>query len=238
MRKYYTSILQLFRQIRSDYMLTLAYLVPLIVGCIVKFGIPILENTLTSHFQTAYLLTPYYPLFDLFLSMIAPIMFCFSFAMILLEEIDDKVARYYMITPLGKGGYLFSRIGLPAIISLLLTPLILLLFHISPISIGTLLAISLLGTIMGIIVALIIVSLSTNKLEGMAVTKMAAMLTMGILPPFFIKGNVEYLFAVLPSYWLGKCVQNNSLLVFISGLLVGFVWIFLLVKKFNKKVSV
>lgn len=238
MRKYYTSTVQLFRQIKSDYMLTLTYIVPLLVGCVIKFGVPVLENLLTNKFQTEFLLTPYYPLFDLFLSMIAPIMFCFAFAMILLEEIDDKVARYFMITPLGKGGYLFSRIGLPAILSLLLTPLILFLFHISSMSPATLVAVSLLATIIGMIVALMVVSLSSNKLEGMAVTKMASMLTLGILPPFFIKGNTEYLFGILPSYWLGKYVRSGNALVFISGLVVSGLWIFLLIKKFDKKVSV
>jgi len=104
--------------------------------------------------------------------MITPIMYCFSFAMILLEEIDDKVARYFMIMPPGKSGYLLSRVGLPAVISLLFTPLLLLFFHISSMNTSALLSVSLLGATMAFIVALIIVSLSTNKLEGMAATKM------------------------------------------------------------------
>lgn len=237
MRKYYTSSVQLFRQIKSDYMLTLACIVPFFVGCIVKFAVPILEDVLTKQFQLEFLLTPYYPLFDLFLSMIAPIMFCFAFAMILLEEIDDKVARYFMITPLGKGGYLFSRIGIPAILSLLFTPPILMFFHIGSMNISTLLEISLLGTLLGMIVALMIVSLSSNKLEGMAVTKMSSLLTLGIFPPFFINGNSEYLFVVLPSYWLAKCVQSGHVLVFMSGLFSSCLWMYLLIQKFNKKVS-
>lgn len=238
MRKYYTSSIQLLRQIASDYMLVATFIVPLILGSLFRFGIPALESTLTAHFHTNKILTPYYSLFDLFLSMITPIMFCFSFAMILLEEIDDKVARYFMITPLGKNGYLFSRVGLPAVISLLFTPLLLLVFHISSMNTSTLLTVSLLGAILAIIVALIIVSLSTNKLEGMAATKMATMLTLGILPPYFIKGNAEYLFVVLPSYWLGKCAQTGDFLSLLLGLLVSCVWIVVLSKKFNKKVSI
>lgn len=238
MRKYYTSSIQLFRQIKSDYMLIAAFFVPLIVGSLIRFGVPALENALTGYFQTGSILTPYYPLFDLFLCMIAPIMFCFSFAMIMLEEIDDKVARYFMITPLGKGGYLFSRVGLPAVISLLVTPVLLWLFHIGPMNVYTLIAVSLLGSVMGTIVSLMIVSLSTNKLEGMAATKMSALLTVGILPPFFIKGNAEYIFGILPSYWLSKVILEKGFLSFAIGLLVSCVWIVLLARKFNKKVSV
>lgn len=238
MRKYYTSSIQLFRQIGSDYMMTAAFFVPLIVGFLIRFGVPALENALTGYFQTGCILTPYYPLFDLFLSIIAPIMFCFSFAMIMLEEIDDKVSRYFMITPLGKGGYLFSRVGLPAVISLLFTPVLLWVFHISDMSVITLLAVSLLGSILGTITSLMIVSLSTNKLEGMAATKMSALLSLGILPPFFIKGNAEYLFGVLPSYWLSKVILEKGVLSFVIGLLVSCVWIVLLARKFNKKVSV
>lgn len=238
MKKYYTSSIQLFRQIGSDYMLIAVFFVPLIVGCLIRFGVPALENALTGYFQTGQILTTYYPLFDLFLSMIAPIMFCFSFAMIMLEEIDDKVARYFIITPLGKGGYLFSRVGLPAVISLLFTPVLLWVFRISDMSVLTLLTISLLGSMLGTIVSLMIVSLSTNKLEGMAATKMSALLTLGILPPFFIKGNVEYLFGILPSYWLSKVILEQGILPFAIGLLVSGVWIVLLARKFNKKVSV
>lgn len=238
MRKYYTSSIQLFRQISSDYMMAAAFFVPLIMGSLIRFGVPALENALTGYFQTDRILTLYYPLFDLFLSMIAPIMFCFSFAMIMLEEIDDKVARYFMITPLGKGGYLFSRVGLPAIISLLFTPMLLWVFHVSNMSVAILLAVSLLCSVLGTIVSLMIVSLSTNKLEGMAVTKMSALLTLGILPPFFIKGNMEYLFVVLPSYWLSKVILEKGILPFAIGLLVSCVWVVLLARKFNKKVSV
>lgn len=238
MRKYYTSSIQLFRQIGSDYMMAATFFVPLIVGSLIRFGVPALENALIVHFQTGQILSLYYPVFDLFLSMITPIMFCFSFAMIMLEEIDDKVARYFMITPLGKGGYLFSRVGLPAIISLLFTPVLLGVFHISNMSIVILLAVSLLGSVLGTIISLIIVSLSTNKLEGMAVTKISALLTLGILPPFFIKGNAEYLFGVLPSYWLSKVILEKGILSFAIGLLVSCVWIVLLARKFNKKVSV
>lgn len=53
-------------------------------------------------------LQPYYPMFDLFLSIMAPVLLCFAFAMITLEEIDDKVSRYFSITPLGKSGYIFQ----------------------------------------------------------------------------------------------------------------------------------
>ena len=58
----------------------------------------------------------------------APVLLCFAFAMITLEEIDDKVSRYFSITPLGKAGYLFTRLGVPSIISAVIAFIVLLLF--------------------------------------------------------------------------------------------------------------
>lgn len=237
MKKYRASAVQLLRQIGSDYMLLAAFFVPLLLGALVRFGVPVLEGALTAYFSTAELLTPYYPLFDLLLCMIAPIMFCFSFAMVLLEEIDDKVARYFMVTPLGKGGYLVSRVGLPAGISLVFTPLLLLVFHISPLAPGTILALSLLGCLMGIIVSLVIIALSANKLEGMAATKLASMLMLGASVPYFIQTDAGKLFMLLPSYWLGQYALAPSLLTLCGGLGVCGIWIVMLAGRFRRKVS-
>ena len=122
MKRILSSTIQVFRQIKSDPMMFTACFTPFVMGTLIKFGIPFLERI------TDFSLQAYYPIFDLLLSIMAPVLLCFAFAMITLEEIDDKVSRYFSVTPLGKSGYLFTRLGVPAVISAVIAFIVLLFF--------------------------------------------------------------------------------------------------------------
>ena len=180
MKKVFNSIGQVFQQIKKDPMMLAACFTPFLVGALIKFGIPLIEKA------AKFSLQPYYPMFDLFLSIMAPVLLCFAFAMITLEEIDDKVSRYFSITPLGKSGYIFSRLGIPAILSTVVTFIVMLIFSLEKRSVIMVLGLSVLGAVQAIMVALMIITLSANKLEGMAVTKLAALTLLGIPAPFLI----------------------------------------------------
>ena len=107
MKRILSSTIQVFKQIKSDPMMFAACFTPFVMGALIKFGIPFLERI------TDFSLQAYYPIFDLLLSIMAPVLLCFAFAMITLEEIDDKVSRYFSISRLGKSGYLFTRLEYP-----------------------------------------------------------------------------------------------------------------------------
>lgn len=98
MKRILSSTIQVFRQIKSDPMMFAACFTPFVMGALIKLGIPFLERI------TDFSLQAYYPIFDLLLSIMAPVLLCFAFAMITLEEIDDKVSRYFSITLLVSRG--------------------------------------------------------------------------------------------------------------------------------------
>ena len=83
--------------------------------------------------------------------------------MITLEEIDDKVSRYFSITPLGKSGYIFSRLGIPAILSTVVTFIVMVIFSLEKRSVIMVLGLSVLGAVQAIMVALMIITLSANS---------------------------------------------------------------------------
>ncbi|PBE06838.1 ABC transporter permease, partial [Clostridioides difficile] len=176
-------------------------------------------------------------IFDLLLSIMAPVLLCFAFAMITLEEIDDKVSRYFSITPLGKSGYLFTRLGVPSIISAVIAFIVLLLFSLEKLSIGMTICLALLGSVQAIIVSLMIITLSSNKLEGMAVTKLAALTLLGIPAPFFIDSYYQFSVGFLPSFWVAKAMQNETVLYFSIGLMVALVWYYFLTKRLFRKLA-
>ena len=226
MKRILSSTIQVFRQIKSDPMMFAACFTPFIMGALIKFGIPFLERI------TDFSLQAYYPIFDLLLSIMAPVLLCFAFAMITLEEIDDKVSRYFSVTPLGKSGYLFTRLGVPAVISAVIAFIVLLFFSLEKLPVGMTVGLAFLGSIQAIIV-----TLSTNKLEGMAVTKLSALTLLGIPVPFFIKGMVQYIVGFLPSFWVGKAMQSNGYINLLIALLVASVWFYVLASKLIKKLA-
>ena len=91
---------------------------------------------LCGYFNKKVVLVPYYRLIDIGYSLLAPAMFCFVSAMVVLEERDEGLASYSAITPLGKKGYLLSRLGIPAVCATVLTGLLLLPFSVSRLQIG------------------------------------------------------------------------------------------------------
>ena len=231
MKRVLSSTMQIFKQIKSDPMMFAACFTPFVMGALIKFGIPFLERI------TDFSLQEYYPIFDLLFSIMAPVLLCFAFAMITLEEIDDKVSRYFSITPLGKAGYLFTRLGVPSIISAVIAFIVLLLFSLEKLSIGMTICLALLGSVQAIIVSLMIITLSSNKLEGMAVTKLAALTLLGIPAPFFIDSYYQFLVGFLPSFWVAKALQNEEVLYFSIGLVVALVWYYFLTKRLFRKLA-
>jgi len=231
MKRILSSTIQVFKQIKSDPMMFAACFTPFVMGALIKFGIPFLERITDFSLQT------YYPIFDLLLSIMAPVLLCFAFAMITLEEIDDKVSRYFSITPLGKSGYLFTRLGVPSIISAVIAFIVLLLFSLEKLSIGMTICLALLGSVQAIIVSLMIITLSSNKLEGMAVTKLAALTLLGIPAPFFIDSYYQFSVGFLPSFWVAKAMQNEAVLYFSIGLVVALVWYYFLTKRLFRKLA-
>lgn len=169
--------------------------------------------------------------------MLTPIMFCFVTAMVVLEEHDDHIENYLFITTLGRKGYLISRIFLPVVIAFIMTVILLPVFKLTALSAMEVLLLSGTGALQGIIIALLIVTLSTNKLEGMAVTKMSTLTILGAFAPYFVRGRISYILSFLPSFWIGKTIYDHKFIFMIPAILAAFLWIYILMKKFLRKLS-
>lgn len=235
MRAIRLSFLHMLEFIRHDMMLFAAGLAPLLAGAALRFGVPFLEKLLVSYIGAEAVLTPYYGLFDIFFASIAPAMFGFIAAMVMLEEHDDHIDRYLFITGLGRNGYLVSRIVIPAFGAFVVTALLLPVFRLSALSAAGIVLLSLTGTLQGIIIALLIVALSSNKLEGMAITKLSALMIMGAVAPYFVPKPVCYCLSILPSFWIGMAILENELIYMMMSVLAAGIWIFVLLRVFYRK---
>ena len=226
MRAIRFSFFQMVRTMRRDMMLFVSCFVPIFAGLFFRFAIPFLEDVFLIRFHMAAVIFPYYRLIDVF---------CFVSAMISLEEADEKTAAYLFITPLGKTGYLSARLGVPAVTAFLITVFLLPVFRLTDLSLIAILLFAAGGTMQGMIEALLIVTISSNKLEGMAVAKLSMLPVVGAVIPFFIRENIQYVLSWLPSFWIGKAAHENRVVYMLPAFALSAVWIGFLFKRYLRK---
>ncbi len=154
----------------------------------------------------------------------------------LLEEADEKTAAYLFVTPLGRKGYLAARFCLPAAAAFLVTAALLPVFGLSTRSLADILSLSAGGTLQGVIVALLIVTFSSNKLEGMAAAKLSSLLIFGAAVPFFLRQGTQYIMSPLPSFWIGKAIFEDTLVFMLPAFASSAVWIRFLLRRYLRKI--
>ncbi len=230
------SFLQMLAYMRRDTMLLAACVAPILAGLFFRFIVPLLETALTNWLQSPAIIAPYYELIDVFFAMLSPTMFCFVSAMVALEETDEKTAAYLFITPLGKAGYLTARFGMPSLAAFVVTTVLLPVFRLTPLSMGDIVLLSAGGTLQGLIVALLILTLSSNKLEGMAITKLSTLIIFVAVIPFFVKHNAQYLLSPLPAFWIGKAICDDISFYMLPAFILSVLWIWGLSQRYLRKI--
>lgn len=223
------------RQISEDEMLIAVCCAPLLAGLFFKFGIPFAEARLCAYFGTDAIIFPYYLLIDLFLCILTPYMLSFVSALVLLTEYDENLTNYLSVTPLGKSGYIFSRLVLPALFSFFVSIPIMLLFTLSSWSLHVLILCCFLACLISITAALLVFSFSHNRVEGMALGKMSGLYMFGLFVPFFIQTPLQFLFAPLPSFWMARFLVHIDMPSLIFALVTGSCWIRVFYRSFTLK---
>ena len=224
-------------QIWRDDMLIAVCIAPLLAALFFRFGIPAVEHLLCVYYDKKAILADYYLLFDLFLSILTPYMVCFASSMVLLTEYDENMSQYMAVTPVGKKGYFVSRLIFPALISFLASVLLMLCFTLTEWPVPMLITVCFLSVLTSIAVSLLLFSFSHNRVEGMAVAKMAGLIMLGLPVPFFLISNAQYLFSVLPSFWIAKLCLEDSYWFLVPASITSAIWIWLIYGKFKKKLS-
>lgn len=237
MRMVKYSFLHMLKFVRKDMMLLAAGLSPLLIGVAILFGIPFIEKELVLITGLPFVMAPYYSLFDILYTAITPVIFCFIAAMVMLEEHDDHIDRYLFVTRLGKSGYFVSRLVIPGIVAFAVTVVLVPIFMLSGLSAAMIIFLSLTGTLQGIIIALLVVSISSNKLEGMALTKMSSLLMLGAIGPYFIPKPYGYLLSFMPSFWTGAVITENNPVLMLPAIIISIIWIYILWKRFEIKIK-
>ena len=236
MRAIRTSFFHMLKVVLHDKMLFAALISPVLAGMAIHFGVPFAEKVLVQITDFSAVLSPYYGLFDIFFASLTPAMFCFIAAMVVLEEHDDHIDRYLFITGLGRNGYFVSRIMLPVLFAFAIAAILLPLVKLTALSGVEIVFLSLTGSLQGIVIALLIVALSSNKLEGMAVTKLSSLMILGAVVPYFVPTPIDLCAFFLPSFWMGKAVAEKKPIALLMSVPVAICWIIFVKRKYDRKI--
>ena len=236
MRAFLAATKRFFAQIRSDAMLVMLVLVPVFMGLAFRFGAPALERYLCGILGKTAVLSPYYLIFDLLLSIMTPIMFTTAGAMVILDEADLGLARAISVTPVGRGGYLLSRIGVPAALATVYCVAITFIFRLSDISGGRLLLLALCSGALSVAVALMVSSMAKNKVEGLAFSKLSGLFVLGLPVALLVRAPYKYAAGVLPTFWMTELAAGGGAWLALPALICSSLLTAVFAGYFMKKV--
>ena len=220
------------RNIFSDGMLSAIICIPLIIAAIYRFGFPIIVR----HYPILKDFSQYYPIFDLFLAIMCPYMICFASVLVVLDESDMKINRYITITPLGKKGYLISRLLIPVLFAAIISFVLLSSCSVSDMTLWTSFVISILATILSVVAVMIILAYAGNKVEGMALAKVSALVMVGLIIPFVIADSTQYVFSFLPSFWIAKFLISYNYWFILPTILLSGGMGYILYNRYSTKI--
>ena len=163
------------------------------------------------------------------LAVVAPaVMIGWVAGFLLLEDRDDGPLLAMETTPVGKIGFIAYRLFVAAILtaSISLIASMMVLDITWPIR----LCFSVLVGLDGAIVALILLALARNKVEGLALSKL---INIGLLIPLLaiIPSALRYVGGIFPTYWLGEmfvwsdAAPAGLILSLLIGLAVHVIWL-------------
>ena len=237
MKPLFRSFMMFVRQIFKDSMLAAVCGAAVLTALFVRFGVPAAESALCGYFGKTAILKDYYLLFDLMLMTVTPYLLLFASAMMMLTEIDENLSNYLAVTPVGKSGYMASRLLIPAAIALIVSVALTAWFSLTHWPLWALLSGCLIASLASTAGALMMVSFSRNRVEGMAMGKLSGLIMLGLFAPFFLPGGAKYLLSPLPSLWLAEFSRTQNALLLIPALAASALWLMLLYKKFDRKIA-
>ncbi|MGB3682056.1 MAG: ABC transporter permease [Rubrobacteraceae bacterium] len=228
------------RNVRRDSMLLTFLLAPLLAVVVLRFAVPLVTAYLDRRY--GFDLTPYYPLLLSLLILGLPGGFGSLAGFMVLDERDDDTLTALRVTPASTTGYAGYRISTAITLSFLYTLGCISLTGLAPVSLlPSLVPAALLAGLFSPVVALLLVTLANNKIEGLALGKAFGVFILGPLAAYFIGSNWQLLLGILPTYWPARAFWvasggGNFWPYFLVGLAYNLALVILLLRRFRDKV--
>lgn len=229
------------RQMTRDPMLLFMLVAPLLLVASFGFAVPPAMDWL--HSETGWDLDAFYPMIVGFVLLLIPLLPGTMAGFLMLDERDEGLLYVYAVTPIAKRGYFFYRLAVPMGIMICYGVAVLTVVRVVSLdgfAVTGFAAAVLMTTLHGIITALFLAGFAPNKVEGLALSKLAAF---PVLAPLLLLLPEPWQAAAwpLPAYWTAKTVMlalNGDhwvLLCGLFGLSVHIGWLLVFYRHFLRK---
>lgn len=205
------------KSISRDPLLRWMILYPLLMAALVRWGVPALTGRLQAVYQ--FDLSPYYLLLMSFVVLMTPMLTGMVTGFLLLDEKDARTLTALQVTPLTLNGYLVYRVSVPALLSFVVSLVVVPLAGLTPIEPLALILASASAALLTPFYALVLATFASNKVQGFALSKGLGVL---LIPPFaayFVESpKLQSLFGIVPLYWPVKQLWLQADSVTIQGI--------------------
>lgn len=228
------------RNVLRDSTLLTFVLAPLFGVAVLRLLVPVAATYLERRY--GFDLTGYYPLLLSLFLLGLPLGFGGLVGFMVLDERDDDTLTALRVTPASLTGYAGYRISTAIVLSLVYTLGCIPLTGLAPPEqLPNLIPAALLAALFSPVVALLLISLANNKVEGLALSKAFGIFILGPLAAYFIGTNWQLLLGVLPTYWSAKALWmaadgGNFWPYILAGLAYHLLLLTLLLRRLRRKI--
>ncbi|MBE2197292.1 MAG: hypothetical protein IAE79_01700 [Anaerolinea sp.] len=228
------------RNTRRDPMLRWMLLAPLFLALIFRFVLPWAVQIAEANVGLD--LRPYLPMLYAYLALLIPVLYGAVVGFLLLDERDDRTLLALQVTPLPLAGYATYRIGVPILLSLLLTPLTFWVVGVPGLSWWGMWVTAVAAAPLAPIYMLLLAAFAANKVQGFALMKGLGIFLVVPLAAWFVPMPWQLLLGLLPTYWPVKVFwlllagQNYGGFM-VVGLIYQSILVVLLFRRFRQVIS-
>ncbi len=205
---------------------------PILIFVVVLWGLPALINSfpIVGEYTNYIILVSTIQLTQ---------MFGFIYGMMLVDEKETGVAKVYGILPVKKISFILGRFIMPMIITIMLTWLLLVIQPFYKLEIFPCFLFSLLSGLLVPIYAIAISLFSKTRLEALVWVKTINLLVILPILAFFVPKGINYLFGILPTYWmyqgLEQMIMNQQ---YLMSWVIGFIFLLILLGLVSRRFSI
>ena len=228
------------RNVLRDSMLLTFLLAPLFGVAVLRLAVPVATAYLDRRYS--FDLTAYYPLLLSLLLLGLPMGLGALVGFMVLDERDDDTLTALRVTPASMAGYAGYRISAAVLMSFVYALGCVSLTGLAPAALMlNFVPAALLAGLFSPLVALVLITLTNNKVEGLAISKAFGVFILGPLVAYFVSPNWQLLFGILPTFWPAKALWTASEVgsswpYFLVGLTYNAALVVLLLRRLRKKV--
>jgi fluoroquinolone transport system permease protein len=226
------------KSIGRDPLLRWMLVLPLVIALAMRFVAPPILMNLEAIVHLEVM--PYYPVMIAYMLLIlVPSLVGMVTGFLLLDQRDDRTLTALQVTPLSISGYLAYRIGIPSVVSVIVTAVMFPAAGIFDIGVLPLLLSAALASFMAPLTALFLATFAANKVQGFALMKAFGVILIPPMIAYFIQSPWQLLLGFFPTYWPARLYWSfqanlpGSFFYFTAGLAYQSFLLILLLRRFQ-----